>query len=355
MVSRDGSVVRALKPLALRSLVLGQAMYTLGKHSFQVSNYLTHLMDPGETTTYGKLLLHLKSLGATVWDVYTTESVSRMLRLLPIVTKGPKKRVETFQAVSEQLDWGARTQNTYWGALLSLLKLCSLQLTIEDAAFTKLLDREAMQAERWDVEDESQVLDNVKIDKLRLLARSASPNSAWRAAWITLALGQRMGDVLLLTAPNVTRIGDSIAVTVTEGKTIPTRGPYTMRAPAAGDAGSYLWEAATLCQQNKQDGPRLFKIRGMDDAAGIRSMERQVKETLRIDIRALRRTGLIRLSLAADTTLETLLSFSRHSTINMLETYLCKGLFNQAQGAAQHVAVHNSEEAKMPTTSCAWH
>ena len=116
-----------------------------------------------------------------------------------------------------------------------------------------------------------------------------------------------------------------------------------------------MWEAATLCQQNKQDGPRLFKIRGMDDAAGIRSMERQVKETLRIDIRALRRTGLIRLSLAADTTLETLLSFSRHSTINMLETYLCKGLFNQAQGAAQHVAVHNSEEAKMPTTSCAWH
>ena len=52
---------------------------------------------------------------------------------------------------------------------------------------------------------------------------SSEAHFKWRAAWVTLALGQRMGDVLKVTAPSVTRINDTAAITVVEGRRCPQK------------------------------------------------------------------------------------------------------------------------------------
>ena len=329
----------------------------LGKHTLQQSNYLTHLLTgPEDKTQYNRLVERLQEVGATVWDRWTTEHVNRMVRLLPIVVKG---RIPTFKMMSDQLDWGPRTQSTYWGTILSALKLCGQPSTMEDAAFTTTLAQEAMMAPSWDLEDDFQLMSNAQIQQLCELSTTAKPNSKWRAAWVTYALGQRMGDVLKTTAQNVTFIDDTVALTIIEGKTVPTKGPFTLRMSSDSRTGRYVREAALQCAQDriaKHGEMRLFQPDNpnRDGKLWIKEMEAEVAKGLAIDIRALRRTGLTKIAMTG-CPLEVTLSFSRHSTTRMLETYLCKGIFNQATAAAQVSAVAQAEGATMPNISLPWH
>ena len=328
----------------------------LGKHTLQQSNYLTHLLTgPEDKTQYNNLVRRLQEQGDVVWDRWTTDHVNRVLRLLPIVVKD---RVKTFKMVSEQLDWGARTQCTYWGTILSALKLCGLQKTVEDEAMTTILKKEAIMAPTWDLEDDFQLMTNMQITQLDVLATAASPNSMWRAAWVTLALGQRLGDVLKFSATNVNVINDAVTITVTEGKTVPTKGAFTLRASRGSNVGRYILEAAEKCAENRKTSLGETRLFQPDTPQGnktmwIKTMESQIAATLKIDIRALRRTGLTRLAMTGCSQ-EVLLTFSRHSTTRMLETYLCKGVFNQAAGTAQVETVEKSEKAMMPIISSPW-
>jgi len=235
---------------------------------------------------------------------------------------------------------------------MTAMTLLQLIQTTEDKAMTTQLDRQAKLAPGWDLEDDTQVMSDGQISSLAILAEEADPSSHWRAAWIALAWGQRFGDVLKMEAPNVHIVNGRVTVQVTNGKTVATTGAYSLSATSTAPVAIYIWQAAEAARL-RNTTTRLFTMDDLPEEQWIPTMEREVATTLKIDIRAIRRSGLIRLAMAK-TPLETLLTFSRHSSIKMLELYLQKGLFHEAAADNQCRAVTASELTPMPTSISAW-
>ena len=346
----------AWRTQATTSLPRPVAMYIdFGKHHIQPSSYLTSLLSPGETKVYHQHLTTLSKRAPVVWNQFTADHVSRLIRLLPILAK-TRERTATFTQLADELDWGERTANTYWGTLLSAMKLLEIEQTVEDHALTSMVERRAAAAPIWDLDDDSQVVSDQQIQLLQQLAKTASPNSPWRAAWIALTWGQRLGDTLKMSARNVYNIEDRVTVSITEGKTVATTGPYSLSAPNASIVAKYVWEAATFAgNQAEDDGgeTRMFTDPTHARERWIPVMEAEITRTLGIDARALRRTGLIRLAMT-NVPLETLLTFSRHSSTRMLELYLQRGMFHASAAKRQCDAVRAAEESVMPKVTSAW-
>jgi hypothetical protein len=278
------------------------------------------------------------------------------MRLLPILAKNQERTI-LFTQLTEQMDWGPRTANTYWGTLLTAMHLLQIHQTVDDQAMTSSLDKHAKTAPGWDLEDDTQVMSDDQVQLLATIADQREPSSHWRAAWVALAWGQRLGDVLKMEAPNVHQVNGRTTVSVTIGKTVGTTGAYSLSAQTTSTVAQYIWEAATHAREQATTTAtpslRLFTLDDREEHLWIPTMEKEIATTLKIDIRALRRSGLIRLAMAG-APLETLLTFSRHTTTKMLELYLQKGLFNESAAANQCKAVEASENAAMPSTRCAW-
>jgi hypothetical protein len=248
---------------------------------------------------------------------YSKNHIRRIERLVPLAAS--TKPLERLRKLREELDWGPRTMSTYLGTLKTAMGVFGKDTSgIEWRWITSELAKEVAAAPSWDYEDPTQILNNETIGILESMSQVAQGEArlVMTATLITLYLGQRMSDVLLLQFQNIVIMQDYYAVTFKEGKTVGARGAYTILVTRAGPIGQMIRQLPT------SPTGRIFPANAetlLKAALHARNMK--------VDIRAVRRTGLIRLALAGATTDE-LLAASRHASLPMLNLYLSAGLFN---------------------------
>ncbi len=257
---------------------------------------------------------------------------------------GGPERVALFEKIADQMDWSPRTQATYFACLQSTMKLVGVKQTQSELLKNRRAQVSAREAPHWDLNDGAQVLSDETIAGLEMLGARTLPNSPANAALLALYLGQRMGDVLKLEMENIcTMSGDlctqDIVIQFKEGKTVSSRGPYSLTVPYASLPGLLL---RNIASQHNDSAKKIF----------AEDSEETFKKQLsaRVDIRSLRRTGLIRLGLAGATQ-EQLLLVSRHASVEMLNLYLHNGMFNVKTLSETALLIDRACNSRMPLIS----
>jgi hypothetical protein len=250
---------------------------------------------------------------------FTPAHRERLKRFVPFALAPIEERVMIFEKLADQMDWGPRTQATYFACLLSVLKILGMETTHQDTLMMRRVQAAQKAAPHWDFDDDSQVLSNERVRLMEGIARQTAVNSPMNAALLTLYLAQRMGDVIKLELQNIVSIApDNIAVTFKEGKTVGRKGPYTLMVKDLSPAGVIL---LNIARKAREDGLSTGKI------FFEHSEETFKKQLGKVDVRALRRTGLMKLG-SVGASQEEMLHVSRHSSVEMLNLYLHNGLFN---------------------------
>jgi integrase len=127
---------------------------------------------------------------------------------------------------------------------------------------------------------------------------------------------------------------------------VPRKGPFTLHVPRNGWPGRIL---AAICETRSKMPPATYVFLPNPTLSSevmtlVLEAERRIHAEYekyfahRIDLRALRRTGLSRLAQCEKVPLEVVLTISRHSNIKTLEVYLQKGVFHGAQASQQQEA-----------------
>jgi len=126
---------------------------------------------------------------------------------------------------------------------------------------------------------------------------------------------------------------DLLSITFLDTKTSAKVGPFTLSMKVESAVAVVLQRWVELARKENR---RFVFLKGVEPESEIAKLERAVHEELpwRLDLRALRRTGLSLLAQSGCTT-ETLLSISRHASVKMLEVYLHRGIFNVTMGCSQ--------------------
>jgi len=300
----------------------------------------TSLLNKKETEIYNVLIGKLNKLPEN-WATKT--HIRRIERFLPLAAA--TDRVKMFATLAEESDWGPKTMCTYWGCIRSGMENCQVTPTPEDVKYGTILHRASTAAESWDFEDTEVFLDQAQVDYFTNRAETAlslGRLDVLLVCYVALTWGQRVGDVLKVQSTNVFLVEHTrISVTFVEGKTIPRTGAYTLHATASSLLGKILQWLVRIHPQG-----RLFGLPPTQEAE--RRWERQVHTALpfKMDLRALRRTGLSRLALIGLSNVE-LLEISRHSSVQMLQLYLGRGLFDFEQARRQTWAVDRLSEVPM--------
>ena len=173
------------------------------------ANFLIHLLPPRiNMQEYMEVCTRISSL------TFSAEHCARMMRMLPFAFLVEKERLPMFHDTAEELDWAPRTINTYWGTLLTVLNLVEKTTTFEEKRFTTQAGHDARTAPTWDMQDETQIISNSKVEELERWARQSHPRDAAVAALATLRLGQRLGDMLKNTAAEHDLSGHSRCLSV---------------------------------------------------------------------------------------------------------------------------------------------
>jgi integrase len=249
---------------------------------------------------------------------FSKQYVATLWRLTPILA-GKPSRWEFFTEVAQALEWSPTTQSSYWGAVMTLLKLLEM-LHPADRSLMKKLEERAAQAATWSTDSPSQMLTQDRVDEIAAVAMKCDVRAPERAAYLALMLGQRVGDVLTLRPSETYLCAGRVAITFIEGKTVARTGAFTLTVPSGTDAATILRQAAEAAMLDPRD--RLFLPTSRAEA------EQKIHRTFpALDLRALRRTGLSRLALSG-CKVEILLQISRHTSIRMLEVYLRRGLLH---------------------------
>ena len=302
---------------------------------------LATLLNEEETERYDKFreIIARRMYSEVLSKQVSQEHWQRLARLTPLAAA--TNRVETFAAAAEVMDWGPSTQETYWATILSILKIAEVQAEAKDKAFMKILKEQSANRPTWDAEDDEELLDDDRIATLKQLAEvavSRSTNTPAIPIYVALALGHRMSDILGLERDNIRIIKDNLspdgrlAVTFVKHKTAKTTGPYSLAVPT----NTLLAQCITLACQTRGPTGLLWET----DLAQIHATA-----PFHFNVRALRRTGLVRL--ATQLPLEMLLTFSRHTNVRMLEIYLFRGAMNYPVARAQLQAL-SYENTLMP-------
>lgn len=257
----------------------------------------------------------------TIKDNFTPAHGERLRRFMPLALAPAEERVAIFEKMAEQMDW-PRTQATYFACLLSVLKILGMEMTHQDTLKQRKVQTAAKAAPSWDFEDSAQILSNARINCMEKIANQTACNSPMNAALLTLYLGQRMGDVIKLQIQNILAIAETVVIIFKEGKTVGKKGPFTLMVRQHSPAGTILLRIAEQAAADGRSAGKIF----------FENSEETFKKQLgKVDVRALRRTGLIRLGLTGATQ-EELLHVSRHSSVEMLNLYLHNGMFNMKIG-----------------------
>ena len=127
-----------------------------------------------------------------------------------------------------------------------------------------------------------------------------------------------MGDVLKLNIENLHWLQGHVVIQFKEGKTIPRMKPYSLMVQADSETGNLLTKISVEAQSQGKISGRIFPAN---------SEETFKKQFTNVDVRALRRTGLILMGIAGATQ-DQLLMASRHASKEMLNLYLNHGMFN---------------------------
>lgn len=306
-------------------------------HVYTANNFLLQFLTDKQQQTLANIEMQVSRLDNVIWRRYSTDHVQRLWRMLPVLAVAPTERANFFEQIAEEMDWGPRTRDTYWASCLSMASILNMEILVEDRALSHVLQKQAAEAPSWDLEQEGTVLTEEQIIATEQLAVRAPPAHPIRAAYISLVWGQRVGDVLKLTPMAITKMGKltenaaRISATFTEGKTIGKMGPYTLSVAITHPMATLLWESAQAAVAMGRN--TLFDNSTKEITAMLG----------KVDLRAFRRTGLTRMSMAG-AEVNTLLSFSRHATVKMLEVYLMRGLFNEAV-ATQQMNITSKVEA----------
>jgi hypothetical protein len=290
----------------------------------RIQNALTPLVMSTYSEAYQKTLHRLSGLAATT------------------------KRAQMFKVVAEELDWGPRTQGTYWGAMCTLVRIAGLPWTAEDRAWGSQVEALVAMAPTWDLTSETEFLTTEMICSLTTAAKAElytmrDPEAEITSAFVAMMLGQRLGDVLKLQTANIVGVGnEKLTVKFVDTKTSRKKGAYTLALPVRSDTAQLLLKARSSARLQQQQF--IFA-----------TTENEIHKKLllilgvRIDLRALRRIGLSRLA-SSGCPLTTLLQISRHSSIQMLERYLNSGMFHGEQHQNQMNALTTAWNHNLPTT-----
>ena len=276
----------------------------------------------------------------TVEGNFSEAHRKRLRQWIPFaVIAGGPERVILFEKVAEQMDWSPRTQATYFACLQSTMKLVGVLQTQAEILKNRRAQAAAREAPHWDLEDGAQVLSDETIAGMETLGAQSLPNSPVNAALLALYLGQRMGDILKLEKENFYRQAAQVVIQFKEGKTVSSRGPFSLTVPHCSRPGALV---TRIAEKSTVSTGKLFP----------RDAEETLKKQFptRIDIRALRRTGLIRMG-AAGATQEQLLLVSRHASVEMLNLYLHNGMFNVLTLTETAQIIDRACNSQMPLTS----
>jgi integrase len=236
------------------------------------------------------------------------------------------------------MEWSETTQATYFACLLTTMHLIGIQKSVAEELKMKRLQDEAARAPHWNFSDGTQVLTAERIASLKSLAKETNPSSPMNAALLTLTLGQRMGDVLKLNIENLLWMQGHVIVQFKEGKTIPRMKPYSLMVEADSEIGNLLTNISIEAQSQGKLNGRIFPAN---------SEEVFKNQFTKIDVRALRRTGLILMGISGATQ-DQLLMASRHSSKEMLNLYLNHGMFNLRALKEFAQVVTSTESTPMP-------
>lgn len=276
----------------------------------------------------------------------STQYRTTLFRMSPLLVFS-ETRIQTFQTLADELDWNMRTKKSYWGAILTLLKLCNMTISGPERLFTTKLEREERLAPTWELTDCTQFLTAQEIRVLTAAIPNYNINHPMRGAWITLMLGQRCGDILQLSRTELKILGELLTIHFVSTKTSCRTGQFHLTVPLTSEVAQILVAAAQT--------PRQFLFGEGVPRKDEQEIHIEMMRTLghSIDIRALRRTGLARIA-NAGTPLNVVLSISRHTTVKMLERYLNEGLFHGELHSQMVQAFQSAWTHVLPLPSVPW-
>jgi len=298
-------------------------------HTREDKDFIT-LLNQLETAEFEKLRSELER--ETIWVATTRAHRQRVVRFSPFAVMQHRPRI--FSTIAEEMDWDPKTTNTYWGCVLAAMRIAGRAASVEDVALGKRLHQQAQLAPSWSFEDEVAFLQQHQIDAIIGMATQAFQMRRMHyilPAFIALMWGQRVGDVLKLRASMVYKVDQHVSVCFVEGKTVPKRGQYSMHAPAE----SLLGQVLVWCSTSATN---MYMF--AHDDADIKRWERgiHISTPFEFDLRALRRTGLVRFAMAGMSQTQ-LLEVSRHASVQMLNIYLGRGMFNIEAARSQVTAL----------------
>lgn len=223
-------------------------------------------------------------------------------KFLPLALLPPVKRFDAFLIWASGLRWS--TTSAYWTAALAAMGALQQQPQPYDRKNTGWL---AMRCQQ-ELPQGAPPLQRPDAERIW----HDHPDCVSLLVLMAFVLGQRISDVALLRRSRVSLVGNTIALTLVEGKVIRFVGPYTLYLDTEKGVGQLLLAYIRTPQTILED--RLFP-EGTLKFASVRLAEYGLEN------RSCRRGGL-QLMAKSGLPLETILLFSKHTTPKMLYRYL---------------------------------
>lgn len=241
-------------------------------------------------------------------------------RFLGFADLAPNDRINQFNICAKTANWAPSTSSGYYVAIVTMMKTLGRQLADVDRAQLKVLSYAVKEVDgprptRAAIEEEilaaAQNLD--EREAVALLV-------AWEVA-------QRPGDLLRLTVANVKRVDDPSTglklwgLTIRKGKATRRRQPFTVHCQRDTELGKRLGHLIA----HPLLGGHVFTLQRIQTRKIIR--QALVAENACLNMLSIRKGALQHLALKG-TSVATLLSLSRHASLEMLERYLGWGALN---------------------------
>lgn len=277
-------------------------------------------------------------------------------RLVPLLTLPEDLRWKTFQLVAEARKWTPKVKDSYWAAMGSAAAILSIPRTKISQDAQRITKSEAQKQKSWEEEDPRQLVTTEYINTIEQKANAERlPRTMQLVTAMSLAfmLGQRLGDTLKWRTSEIKfrhffEAAPSVAVTIVEGKTVETTGQYTIHCPVASRAGQMIRTALAFANGKYLfiDSPKYLEkdLISHEVLKAETYIHKQLKQWGNdIDLRALRRGGLVRMATCGFSN-QIIRLFSRHASDAQLDVYLGRGTFAGGMAKIQSEVIARTEE-----------
>ena len=229
--------------------------------------------------------------------------------------------------------WAPTTAATYWNALLSGRKARGAQVTEADKKVLGWLQKKALCHRPHSIPD-------MTIEDAQRLWEHRESGHARETLAVLLAfeIGQRLSDIAQLHSSDLTVTArNSLCVTFMRGKVIPQIGPYVIFVEPS-PLTSELLKLRDECHPSFLFTP---PENSTSTREALNTVLRAILNPLKLELRSPRRGGLQRMA-QAGVPLPTILSFSRHASLAMLNKYLHHGADVASTEEEQVTAIQQS-------------